>query len=146
MLNMRKDRNEYMREYQREWMRKRRSRYVINCVDCNTTENLEVHHRNPEKKVTHRIWSWKIERLEEELSKCDVLCEECHNKRHGLITNPGCGTTTSYKRGCRCELCRTAKSEYDKKYYAGSSKGRTQDFGSCHLGSNPSPASSRILS
>lgn len=105
------------REYQRKWAKRRRSKYVTQCIDCGSNDELEVHHKDPEQKVSHRIWSWKEDRILEELSKCDILCRECHDKQHGLITNPGCGTLSKYSYGCRCDLCKKIKSEDDRKRY-----------------------------
>lgn len=48
------------------------------CAVCGSSENLELDHINPFLKVSHKIWSWRIERRDEELAKCQVLCKSCH--------------------------------------------------------------------
>lgn len=72
------------REYQRRWKHDRRAAWFDGktCARCGGTDRLEIHHRAPEKKVSHRIWSWSLERRDEELAKCDVLCRPCHELTH----------------------------------------------------------------
>jgi len=48
---------------------------------CGSTDTLEIHHPDPEKKVSHKVWSWAKEKRDTELSKCIVLCEDCHKKK-----------------------------------------------------------------
>jgi hypothetical protein len=71
---------EAQREYQRAWMRKRREEFFNNkvCVNCESSENLELDHIDPDIKIDHKIWSWSKARREEELTKCQVLCYICH--------------------------------------------------------------------
>jgi hypothetical protein len=72
------------RLFQRDWCRNRRAKAVElkggKCKRCKATSNLEFHHRNPEEKEDHRIWSWKWERILAEIAKCDLLCTDCHSK------------------------------------------------------------------
>lgn len=74
---------EQKREYQREWMRKRREEFFSDksCVKCNSIDSLELDHINPATKVSHSIWSWSKARRDEELAKCQVLCENCHKEK-----------------------------------------------------------------
>jgi 5-methylcytosine-specific restriction endonuclease McrA len=73
-------RKEYMRNYGREWMRRRRAAFFDgkSCDKCGATSSLELHHRNPEEKIAHGIWSWAEPRRKAEIAKCVVLCESCH--------------------------------------------------------------------
>ncbi|QBZ72742.1 HNH endonuclease [Gordonia phage GodonK] len=68
------------RQYQREWRARRRDEWFADkvCVDCNTTENLQLDHVDPSLKIDHRIWSWSAARREAELAKCVVRCHDCH--------------------------------------------------------------------
>lgn len=77
---------EAKREYQRQWVAKRREDYFAdkNCEECGSTERLELDHKDPKQKVTHRIWSWSRERREAELKKCQILCEGCHKEKTSL--------------------------------------------------------------
>jgi hypothetical protein len=70
------------RNYQRAWMAARRQTALDArgnaCQHCQATDRLEFHHRRPEDKVSHRIFSRRWEFIDQELSKCDILCSECH--------------------------------------------------------------------
>lgn len=80
---------EKQRRYQRTWMQRRRAAWLDAngpCVDCGSTEDLEVDHVDPTEKECHRVWSWSEERREEELSKCVVRCHECHKQRTWIQT------------------------------------------------------------
>ena len=50
-------RKEYCRNYQREWIRKRREKYFVDktCAKCGSKQQLELHHKDPHVKITHRI-------------------------------------------------------------------------------------------
>jgi 5-methylcytosine-specific restriction endonuclease McrA len=71
------------REYQKEWIAKRRNEYFANkvCAICGANNNLELDHINSEEKETHRIWSWCKEKRDKELKKCQILCEQCHKEK-----------------------------------------------------------------
>ena len=71
------------REYMRVWVKARRDAWLaLNgpCIKCGSFIDLEVHHVDPTQKVTHRVWSWAVKRRDEELSKCRVLCCDCHKR------------------------------------------------------------------
>jgi len=98
------------RRYQREWRAKRRAEFFEGktCVSCGSSEDLELHHRDKTEKVSHKIWSWSLERREAELAKCDVKCGSCHDEEHAAERRAPCGTAAAYTRGCRCPACRRA--------------------------------------
>jgi hypothetical protein len=105
------DRKNYMRRYQREWMAARRAKFFLDkrCVICGGTEKLELHHKNPALKVSHKIWSWAKERQLVELEKCEVRCRKHHREsgsEHALsrIVPLIHGTTGGYKK-CHCPKC-----------------------------------------
>lgn len=77
-----KDRNK-KREYQREWCAKRRRDFLDgkSCIECGSTEYLQLDHIDRTKKISHRIWSWTEERRKEEIKKCQILCKICHKKK-----------------------------------------------------------------
>lgn len=102
-------------EYQREWCAKRRAEYIagMRCLFCDSDQDIHLHHRDPEKKVSHSIWSWSDERIAAELKKCVPLCGKCHQILHGLIRSLPLihGTRQGYYQyKCRCNLCRAFKS------------------------------------
>jgi hypothetical protein len=72
------------RAYDREWMKKRRDAwFAVNgpCVDCGSSENLELDHDDRSDKVSHRVWSWSEERRNVELAKCVARCRKCHRAK-----------------------------------------------------------------
>lgn len=67
--------------YQAAWLRRRREAWFATagpCVRCGSTDDLELDHIDPTKKASHNVWSWRKERREAELAKCQVLCGVCH--------------------------------------------------------------------
>lgn len=112
---------EAQREYQREWMRKRRAEYFQGkcCVVCGTREHLELDHIDPKKKIDHKIWSWAESRRMRELRKCQILCTNCHQdktfqdfgwQRHG--------TRSAYRdQKCRCVECRAWNTQRLRLYW-----------------------------
>lgn len=58
---------------------------TLKCLDCGEPRwwVLQFHHRDPSKKeLTIGKFIPSKEKLEKELSKCDVLCANCHLDRH----------------------------------------------------------------
>ena len=108
-------RMEYQREYQQDWIKKRRRKYLggRSCEHCGSDYRLNIHHINPDEKLDSRIWSWREDRIETELEKCIVLCDKCHRQLH----NPRLakhGSLTMYKNHkCRCDECRIANANYE---------------------------------
>ena len=101
---------EEKRKYAREWTKARRMSFFSGkkCKECGTTENLQLHHIDPKKKESHRIWSWSKKRREKEIAKCVVLCHDCHVNAHTRVQVTH-GTASCYRHGkCRCSLCREA--------------------------------------
>lgn len=110
------------REYQRLWVLERRGEYLLDkkCVRCGASDNLEVHHKDPNTKISHRIWSWSRERRNAELRKCEVLCRDCHIIHHKEVSRERVkhGSITMYsKYGCRCESCKGIKRERNRLRY-----------------------------
>ena len=111
------------REYQREWMAKRREEYFAGkkCLQCGGVDNFELHHRDPDTKVSHRVCSWAKDRREKELKKCGILCYECHIKKtiEQFSVEWEHGTPYGYRtHRCRCNDCREAHKLYFREYNA----------------------------
>jgi hypothetical protein len=106
------------KEYQRKRVARIRKEWFEEngpCKECGSWENLELHHKDPAQKVSHRIWSWAKEKRLAELSKCEVLCRECHiNKTRKPITHGS--DHKGYYRGCRCEKCKAAHAKRLREY------------------------------
>ncbi len=72
----------------RQWLRRYKSRLC--CMMCgeNHPACLQFHHRNREEKsftisqVIGRRRNISFRKLEKEISKCDILCGNCHAKLH----------------------------------------------------------------
>lgn len=119
-----KNYNEYMRKYMLARYHERRKQAVEKlggkCIDCGTTEDLEFDHADSKTKEFNvaKIWSYKQERFEAELSKCVLRCHKCHVEKSRQydwrIVDHGGGV--SGKNRCKCELCKAKKSEYNRKY------------------------------
>lgn len=105
------------RAYQREWTARRRDEWLADreCVDCGSTDRLEVDHVDAAQKVSHRIWSWSNERRLAELAKCVVRCAGCHRDRHA--EQRSAHGIKRYEKGCRCNVCRAAKARSNARYY-----------------------------
>lgn len=83
---------------------------------CGSIENLEVDHIDSSTKVGHNVWSWKQERRDEELAKCQVLCKDCHHNIKHEQPRGEHGTPAWYnRRKCRCDLCRRWQSDKKKR-------------------------------
>ncbi len=116
-------------EYHQEYDRRRyleKKALLINllggkCSQCESQDQLEFDHVNPQIKTFSILTSWKLplEDLRDELEKCQLLCHDCHDKKtYGSSTHrlQPHGTYTAYKRGCRCEECRIANRDYNRIY------------------------------
>lgn len=114
------NRKEYLRNYQREWMKKRRATFFNNkkCTKCKSIEKLELDHIDPKKKISHKIWSWSKKRFLVEIVKCQILCEKCHKEKTKLwnILRRKHGRTM-YNHGCRCEICFKAQQKHNAQRY-----------------------------
>jgi len=81
------DRDEY-NAYMAEYMLKRyheRRQYALDllgsvCSTCGTDEDLNFDHIDQDTKLfpISKLWSVSRKRFEEEIRKCQVLCQPCH--------------------------------------------------------------------
>lgn len=97
------------------------------CSKCESTQNLEIDHKDRNKKVFDgtRMTSVSREKFLAEIAKCQLLCRKCHDVKTivelGKKVAKGTHGTLSSYRYCKCYLCRKVKSEYMRAY---NSKGR----------------------
>jgi len=106
-------RMEHQREYQRGWFQQnkeklaerreqdkleilnwfRRYKSTLHCEDCGISHPavLQFHHRNKaEKKMAVSALvsrASSLKQITNEIKKCDVLCANCHAKRHWRETH-----------------------------------------------------------
>jgi len=120
-----------MREYMREYRAKKRiyAKQKLGgcCSKCGSTENLEFDHIDRSTKVNGiaSLLTNSKKDLEAELNKCQLLCKSCHKQKSidaGDVVEAKHGLGQLYKRGCRCGICVSAKTEYRRSYYL--SKGK----------------------
>lgn len=108
------------KKYQREWTSARRAAFFAGraCGKCGSTDRLELDHITRIGKIEHRIWSWSDEKRNAETAKCQVLCYSCHKKKTASETHAKLehGVTMYETYGCRCVVCRSAKSEKNRRY------------------------------
>lgn len=117
---------EARRAYYRERYRTKRGAMIERlggkCAKCGGTENLEIDHIDSTQKQfdVSAAWALAPDKVEEELLKCQVLCEKCHKAKsdeHGDYAMPPArhGTDHMYtKFKCRCDLCKAARAEARK--------------------------------
>lgn len=110
--------NAYMNDYMKQRWAVRREKAVAAlggcCVECGSSDELHFDHINPETKLfaIAKGSGFSEERFAEELAKCQLLCADCHKRKHRAPH----GTISRYK-DCRCSACRQAKSEYSQAAY-----------------------------
>jgi hypothetical protein len=92
------------------------------CVVCGTRENLEIDHIDPDSKTRNvkELWSYRWEKLLEEVAKCQLLCTIHHREKtfrdnRWLDSKTNHGTSRSWKR-CHCDICRGAHNTYMRDY------------------------------
>lgn len=102
------------------WKQERRSTLIDilggSCVNCGCVHNLEFDHVLSEDKsfeITANL-ELGMERLLNELQKCQLLCHSCHLEKtrsdYGVYMH---GTASMYNNHkCRCDLCKTAWTKY----------------------------------
>jgi hypothetical protein len=101
---------EKIRRLRREWIAANGP-----CKQCGSAERLHAHHEDPTQKISHNVWSWRPERRIAELAKCIALCQRCHIEHHAAQWRKPHGLKT-YRRGCRCEICRAARLHQSQSY------------------------------
>lgn len=82
--------NEYMRLYNNNRYNDFK-KFVIEylggcCSKCGSTNNLEIDHIDPSKKLFTIAKKWNTNKniIIEELNKCQLLCDNCHHKKSNI--------------------------------------------------------------
>ena len=114
--------NEYMRAYMANRYIKRRKQIIEKlggvCVECGTTENLEIDHIERSMKsfgIGKAIAGWSWKRLNQELDKCQLLCKTHHQDKTVSESSVEHGGGLSGKKSCYCSLCGPLKVKYQNK-------------------------------
>lgn len=111
---------ETLLKYQREWTAKRRKEWFENngpCNKCGSWDNLELDHKDPKSKVSHKIWNWSESRRLAELVKCQILCRVCHIEKSKEEIFPEHGKASRYRNHkCRCNKCTRANTLAQQEY------------------------------
>ena|SRR4030066_155331 len=118
--------NLYMKKYMNNRYKKRRD-YVLHslgnrCTHCGAKDNLELDHIDPKTKKFNisKLWSISQSEVNNEVSKCQLLCKACHTLKTladmGRVSAKDKHGTLSSYRYCKCDLCKKAKSNNNKLY------------------------------
>lgn len=122
------DRRDYLKAYQQKRIAEGRA-YAVGklggkCAVCGATENLQFDHIEPlgsrdAYRVT-QMFTFSRAKLDAELEGCQLLCVPCHKHKTIRVDRVHAdqrhGTLSSY-RYCKCDECRRAKSEHNRKAY-----------------------------
>lgn len=87
--------NAYMREYMAKRWEKRRIAAIKQlggkCISCGSVENLQFDHKDAKDKsfAISKNSSMKESIWQEELKKCQLLCQDCHIKKSKLCGDLG---------------------------------------------------------
>ncbi len=79
--------NSYMNEYMKERWNRRRSKSIAllggQCVRCGSRDDLEFDHVDPSTKefTIAKASSFSESRFQAEISKCQLLCSDCHKEK-----------------------------------------------------------------
>lgn len=89
------------------------------CVECKTKEKLEFDHIHKESKQygIHELLrsdDTDINDVLDELVKCQLLCFDCHLKKHDMIRIREHGGGSQGIPGCKCFKCKEKRSQYDR--------------------------------
>lgn len=109
---------EKKRQYDRERLAAKRLEAIAylggRCVVCGLADELEFHHRDPLEKTSDVsiLLGCQWSRLRVELDKCELRCAEHHKVEHAAAH----GNSAYRHKGCRCDICVSAKREYNREY------------------------------
>lgn len=114
--------NSYMNEYMKKRYRQRMDRAIDilggKCVECGTTDNLQLDHVDPTTKTYdfNKIWNRSLDVFDAELEKAQLLCKEHHQAKTLVQLSVEHGGGKSGKRNCKCLPCKAKKAEYMRAY------------------------------
>lgn len=105
----------YMSDYMLNRYHQRRQKIIEKlggcCVKCGSTENLEIDHIDRSSKeidIARCLSGIKESKLKQELDKCQLLCQKCHNYK-----------TFHESRFDKVHTCKCGESYIDRAAYLG---------------------------
>lgn len=123
----------YMAPYMQKRRTERRAfifeRLGGECANCGSKDRLEVDHIDPTIKkwdvARAQFLDGPLDRILEEIAKCQLLCHDCHVAKskknrdfgggHNKVIDPQHGTAVMYTKKCKCSECREWKRRYRVK-------------------------------
>jgi hypothetical protein len=112
--------NAYMNAYMTRRYHERRAlaieRLGGSCVQCGSTDRLEMDHIDPARKlinVSNQTWTSEAYWLE--MRKIQLLCRPHHQQKTARQLSVPHGGGITGRRNCRCELCRPLKNAYNRQ-------------------------------
>lgn len=118
--------NSYQKSYQLQRYHARRLEAIDKlggkCIKCNSLDKLELDHvdRNKKSFKISKLWSISNERFQEEVTKCQVLCRDCHELKTldelGQVSGKNTHGSLSSYRYCKCDICRKAHNKYAREW------------------------------
>lgn len=92
------------------------SKFGNKCIKCNSKNKLQFDHVNRNNKSIEisDMFAHSREKLDKELKKCQLLCEDCHIEKTFIdMGYRKHGTLRGYRnKKCRCNLCKKAWENY----------------------------------
>jgi 5-methylcytosine-specific restriction endonuclease McrA len=114
----------YQREYQLARYHRRRAAAIESlggkCVECGTTDDLQVDHVDPETKEVENFKAWG--RAEAafwaEIKKCQLLCRRCHIAKTAKERRKEVHGTWGMVRNrkCTCRECKDFVNAYQREW------------------------------
>lgn len=110
--------NAYMAAYHLKRYYERRAKALVllggHCASCSTTEGLEIDHidRTTKRYDVGQAGLAEQKFWDEVLTKCHLLCRQCHRLKSAQERAVEHGGGISGKRNCPCAPCRARKNEY----------------------------------
>lgn len=110
--------NAYMRSYMAARYGKRRQWAIQQlggcCTVCGDAGELEIDHIDRSQKQVNisKLILAKLEKLQAELAKCQLLCVKHHQEKTSVEMGVPHGGGVKGKHNCPCPPCRSANSRY----------------------------------
>ena len=102
-------------QWRKDYYQKRKAMFVARlggvCVECGTTEDLEIDHIDPSTKSFEilKCYDHKLDKVLSEVDKCQLLCKTHHKIKSDREASFEHGAGLTGKRFCYCDLCKPLK-------------------------------------